>query len=131
MAAQLCASDALDRVQVVTWAPTTTPRRRARGFDHAELLARGVARSVLLPARAALRRRPGPPQTGLSRRARRSGPCFDLLDARLPSGVLLVDDVATTGATVSAAAAALRSGGAHFVVVSTAARTPRSQCHAA
>jgi len=39
--------------------------------------------------------------------------------------VLVVDDVATTGATLAAAAAALRAGGASGVGAATVARTPR------
>src|SRR4051812_40148968 len=51
-------------VDVVTWAPTTSVRRRARGFDHAELLARRTAARCGLPCRGLLQRLPGPPQTG-------------------------------------------------------------------
>src|SRR5947209_14254459 len=36
-------------VDLVTWVPTTAERRRARGFDQAELLARGIARREHLP----------------------------------------------------------------------------------
>lgn len=108
---------------VVTWAPTTAVRRRARGFDHAELLARAVARHLDRPCRSLLDRRAGPPQTGRPLAERRVGPC---LEARSPvSGhVLVVDDVITSGATCAAAAAALRAAGAARVTVLAAARTP-------
>jgi predicted amidophosphoribosyltransferase len=108
---------------VVTWVPTTPSRRRARGFDHAELLARGVARRLTRPAREQLRRAEGPPQTGLPGAARRCGPPIAVRRSAPPE-VLLVDDVATTGASLAAAAAALRSAGAVRVVALTAARTP-------
>src|SRR5438552_3530764 len=41
-------------VDVVTWAPTTDARRRQRGFDQAEMLARAVASARGLPARSLL-----------------------------------------------------------------------------
>ncbi|MDQ4089053.1 MAG: hypothetical protein M3163_01930, partial [Actinomycetota bacterium] len=47
----------------------------------------------------------------------------------VPTSVLLVDDVVTTGATVSAAAAALRAGGAFEVHVLAAARTSPRRVH--
>lgn len=110
---------------VVTWAPTTRARRRARGFDHAALLAQGVARRLDLPVRRLLARTEGHAQTGLAAAARREGPRFVAsAPPRHASGVLVVDDVATTGATLAAAAHALRSGGFATVHALTAARTP-------
>jgi predicted amidophosphoribosyltransferase len=110
-------------VAAVTWAPTTPVRRRARGFDPAELLARAVARRLGVRCAGLLDRRPGPPQTGLPAAARRRGPSFVARRAA-PASVLVVDDIATTGATLSAAAVALRGAGARAVVAVTAARTP-------
>ena len=112
-------------VDVVTWAPTTAGRRRERGFDQAELLARGVAGRLRLPRRRLLERAPGPAQTGRTLAERRRGPRF-ACRRRLPGwSVLVVDDVVTSGATASAAAGALRDAGAASVVVLAAARTPR------
>src|SRR5688572_21834031 len=115
-------------VDAVTWAPTTPARRRRRGFDHAELLASAVARALGLPVVAALRRRPGPPQTGLPSAARRAGPAF-LARAPVPTRLLLVDDVATTGATLAAAARTLRAAGGRRILAATAARTPPRRSH--
>ncbi len=109
---------------MVTWAPTTPRHRRARGFDHAELLARAVGRQARLPTRALLTRLPGPPQTGARRAERRAGPRFRARPDVAGLGVLLVDDVVTTGATLTAAAGALRRGGARGIVGVAAARTP-------
>lgn len=112
-------------VDVVTWAPTAAARRRGRGFDQAQLLARAVARRLGRPCRRVLRRRAGSAcQTGRTLAERRRGPAFDVL-CPAAGRVLLVDDVVTSGATVSAAAAALRTGGAVSVAVVVAARTPR------
>jgi predicted amidophosphoribosyltransferase len=100
--------DSLEVVAVVP-VPTTAARRRQRGFDHAGLLAGEVARLLGTPCRDLLRRLPGPPQTGLGAAERRAGPRFSPAD-RPPSGaLLLVDDVVTTGATLTRAAATLRA----------------------
>jgi ComF family protein len=117
---------------VVTWAPTSVERRRARGFDQAELLARRIARELGLPAPALLRRANGPPQTGRHAAERHLGPSFAFAatprlrsrHAVVPASVLLVDDVVTTGATLTSAARALRQAGVTTVVGLAAARTP-------
>jgi len=111
-------------IDAVTWVPTTRVRRRDRGFDQAELLARGVARQLHVPCRPLLARAHGPPQTGRSGSERRVGPVLAARRARMPSHVLLVDDVITTGTTVSVAARTLRAAGVHRISVLAAARTP-------
>ena len=110
-------------LHAVTWAPTTSARRRERGFDQAELLARAVARRLGLPCLRLLRRLPGPAQTGQDLNERRRGPLFTARRP-CPARVLLVDDVVTTGATAAAAARALREAGATEVRLLAAARTP-------
>ncbi|HYZ99466.1 MAG TPA: hypothetical protein VE575_11990, partial [Acidimicrobiales bacterium] len=84
---------------VVTWAPTSERRRRARGFDQAELLAAAVARRWGVPCRRLLTRSSAsPPQTGLSLAARRRGPTFAGAPGAIDAGAaILVDDVVTTG----------------------------------
>jgi predicted amidophosphoribosyltransferase len=109
---------------VVTWAPTTVERRRTRGFDHAELLARAVARRLGRPCRPLLRREPGPAQTGRLLAERHAEPPRLSARTAVAGRVLVVDDVVTSGATCSAAAAALRDAGASVVDVVAAARTP-------
>ena len=117
-------------VEVVSWIPTTPARRRQRGFDHAEVLARAVARRIGRPCRPLLRRLPGPAQTGLSLAARRAGPAF-VAPCSSPLSVLLVDDVVTTGATATGAARMLRAAGASRVELVSAARTPPRGVHSA
>ncbi len=116
------------RTVVVTWAPTTPARRRERGFDQAELLARAVARRIKLRPRRLLVRRAGQTQTGRGGAERRhDSPVFALASRSVPRSILLIDDVVTTGSTLAAAAAALRRGGADVVVGLVAAATPRPQ----
>ena len=99
--------------------PLHRARAAARGYDQAFLLARAVATQTGLPLRPALHRiRSGRPQVELDRVARAAnirgafvGEAGSLRGLR----VALVDDVATTGATLMDAAAAARAAGARNV----------------
>jgi len=105
--------------------PAHPGRRRARGFDPAELLARALARKIGLPlARPLWRSAKAQRQLGASRDERRAGGRLGF-EARGPAPrmAILVDDVHTTGATLSACAAALKEAGARRVVAITWART--------
>jgi predicted amidophosphoribosyltransferase len=114
------------RPDVVTWLPTTTARARRRGYDQAELLARAVAMRLGVPSRRLLARRSGPPQTGRALSDRLLGP--ELTGLRSAAGlvVLLVDDVVTSGASMTAGARALRQAGAREIHGIAAAHTPRT-----
>jgi len=120
------ATAAAPGVETVTWVPTSAARARERGFDQAALLAREVAARLGLPCRRLLRRVGGPPQTGRSLAERQVGPLLVSV-VPVPAGdVLLVDDVVTTGSTMSAAGRALRTAGAARVFGVAAAATPRT-----
>lgn len=114
-------------LDVVTWAPTSPARRRQRGFDQAELIARAVAAHLGLPCRRLLERDGSAArQTGRGRRDRidpASRPRFRA-HPRTAGRVLVVDDVVTTGATLTSAEQALRSAGARGVVKAAVAATP-------
>ncbi len=100
---------------------------RRRGFNPAAVLARALARAkhARVSPRALVRLRDGPSQTGLDRRARRQNVAHAFrARIRVPPRVWLVDDVATTGATLEEAARVLRRAGAREVVALCVARTP-------
>ncbi len=100
---------------LVTFVPTAGRRRRQRGYDQAQLLAKAVARRLGRPCRPLLKRQGQARQVGATRKQRLiqaqksysyAGP--DLTDQQ----VLLVDDVISTGATVTACADLLLANGA-------------------
>lgn len=113
---------------LVTAVPLLGRRRRVRGYNQSETLGRGVAAALALPfdGRALRRTRASPPQaraaTPEERRRNVEGAfCADA--ARVAQRrVLLVDDVATTGATLDACARALKDAGAREVWCLTWAR---------
>lgn len=100
----------------VTWVPSTRRARRRRGAEIPQLLAGPGAVPLLRRIRA------GPDQTTLSAAERRLAPSGAFqARAPVPSRVVLVDDIRTTGATAIAAASALRQAGAREVLVVTLA----------
>lgn len=102
--------------------PTAPLRSLRRGFDPAAEIAAALSRRSGVPHRSCLVRAGGGRQVG-RRRAERIGhpprirPC-----GQVPPSVLLVDDVLTTGATLTACAQALRNAGAKRVCAVTFTR---------
>ena len=104
------------RATVVTWVPGRARDIRRRGFDHAEVLARLVARDLGLDcAGLLLRRGRQEDQTQLTapQRARNLRGAFVAHSG--PAEVLIVDDVVTTGSTLTSSGRALRAAGARSV----------------
>ena len=93
--------------------PTAAVRVRQRGYDQAALLAHALAKKRGLAYASVLNRRHNMRQLGASRVARRAQ-ASQMFTAQSVRGkkVLLVDDVCTTGATLQAAAVALKKAGA-------------------
>jgi ComF family protein len=116
--------------------PLHTSKRRERGFNQAELIARQALKELALPhaqlASDVLQRtRPTVSQIGLTRPQRRENirGAFRVAHPTKLSGrdILLVDDVMTTGTTASECARILRKAGAQRVWVATVARTLKNQ----
>jgi len=123
-------TEALDRTgwplpDAVTAAPMAPARRLRRGYNQAELLGREVAGNIGSRYRPLLRRTNSRRQTGRSRAERLAMPA-GAFAARgpMPAEILLVDDVFTTGATMTGCTRALLRAGATRVRVLTLARTP-------
>jgi predicted amidophosphoribosyltransferase len=102
--------------------PTARLRTVARGFDPATEIAVALAARTGLPSRPCLVRIGGSRQLGKRRAQRVAHPPLIRPGAEVPRSALLVDDVLTTGATLSACARALRSAGAIRVVAITFSR---------
>ena len=107
--------------------PLHAKRRRERGYNQSELLAKALARQIAVPVHAGLIRvRSTLPQVGFthSERTENVRKAFRCPRPRQVSKkrILLIDDVMTTGATVASAARALLDDGALRVSVLTVAR---------
>ena len=127
-------TDAVRALDVAVPVPLHPRRLRRRGYNQATLLARvalryGARTRPRLHCGLLRRVRDTPPQVTLAThgadRRRNVENAFGAADAVRGKRVLLVDDVATTGATASACAAALLSRGAAAVHLLTLARAVR------
>lgn len=118
------------RVDVIVPVPLHWRRKIWRGFNQAEALARPVARRLQAPVVNALRKtrytESQAQSTPSTRRSQLTG-AFVLADRQAVEGrhVLLIDDVLTTGSTVTACSRLLRSAGAKTITALTLARVDR------
>ena len=107
--------------------PLHPARLRQRGFNQAELLSRELRRRLVLdePPGVLIRTRETPPQVGHDRRWRLENVCgaFEWKGPPLAGeSMFVIDDVATTGATLDACASALRAAGSGPVTGVSVAR---------
>jgi predicted amidophosphoribosyltransferase len=102
--------------------PTAPLRTALRGFDPAAEIAAALAQRTGLALQPCLSRRGGGRQVGKRRAARIGHPPLIHARGKVPASVLLIDDVLTTGSTLSASARALRQAGSIRVAAITFSR---------
>lgn len=111
--------------------PLHRARQQQRHFNQAEEIAREIGKHTGLPVRSVLqRKRPTHTQTSLHRHQRmenlkdafRLNKTGEKLLAHPPGGVILVDDVLTTGSTINACAKVLRKAGFVHIAAVTVMR---------
>lgn len=113
------ALESLDENTILCPIPTAHARIRERGFDHAKLISQNLSQILKIKSLPVLHRHTNRRQLGSSRKARfkQMESEFEVIHASFirDKNILLVDDVMTTGATLTAAAKALRKAGASSV----------------
>lgn len=118
------------KYDLLTWVPVSRERKRERGYDQAELLCRAVGKTLGMEPCVTLEKTVhNPAQSGLSDAAQRKENTKGVYRAISPEGVrgkriLLIDDIVTTGATLSECVRVLKEAGAARVVCAALA-TPR------
>lgn len=125
---QLC-----EPVEWITWVPVSKQRLRERGYDQAQLLAQAVGKEMGLPVFCTLEKTlDNHAQSSLaSAEARRANVlgAYQAVKPELWRGkrLLLIDDVVTTGATLSECSRVLLTAGAAHVVAATMAAAPNKK----
>lgn len=124
-----CAKDHWSELpDLVTWVPLSAKRLRKRGYDQSELLARKVGEVLKLPVQPTLVKvRHTDPQSRLEEESARRANALGAYSVRTDwdgagKRILLVDDVVTSGATLSECARVLLSSGAEEIYCLTLAQ---------
>lgn len=118
---------------IVTWVPISRKRLRKRGYDQAELLARSACRLWdTKPVRLLEKTVDTPAQSGIhdtaARRANVLG-VYESVGDVAGKRVLLIDDICTTGATLTECIRVLEEAGAEQVVCAAVALTRHGNVH--
>lgn len=125
--ARCAAEEFSGRFDAVTWVPVSEKRLRKRGFDQSQLLAASLCVDWHVAPRQTLRKiADNPAQSGIQESAARRANVLGVYEAVCPGEIaahrwLLVDDVCTTGATLSECVRVLKEAGAPEVVCLTLA----------
>ena len=123
--AAACAQLPLEEIDAVTWVPVSRRRRRRRGYDQAQLLAKALGSELAKPCLSTLTKvRDNRAQSSLETAEARRANVLGVYGAKEPAAgkkLLLVDDIVTTGATSSEAARTLLTAGASAVYLAAVA----------
>lgn len=117
----------------VTWVPVSRKRLRRRGYDQAELLARSACRLwETQPVRLLEKTADNPAQSGIRDAAARRANVLGVYEAVgdvTGKRVLLIDDICTSGATLTECVRVLENAGAERVVCVAAALARKENVH--
>lgn len=127
LVARCAAEEFSGAFDTVTWVPVSEKRLRKRGFDQAELLARAACRCWdTKPVRLLKKTVDNPAQSGLTDAAARRANVLGVYEAVSPEQIqgkriLLVDDICTTGETLTECVRVLKDAGAADVMCAAVA----------
>lgn len=114
---------------ILTWVPLSRWRLYRRGYDQCKLLAKAMGLELgITPVSTLRKRRHTPPQSGIRDAAARKANVLGAYKVKDPGAIagkkiLLLDDIITTGATVSECARVLLTAGAKEVTCAAVAAT--------
>ncbi|MBQ5778233.1 MAG: ComF family protein [Oscillospiraceae bacterium] len=117
-----------DGYDVISWVPLSKKRLRSRGYDQARLLAEEVSKRLGTQAvRTLIKSRDTAPQSRQPDASKRTANVLGAYETASfdPTGkrIVLIDDILTTGSTVSECARILKTAGADKVYIVTVAKT--------
>ncbi len=130
--AKVIKEDEKFQADFITWVPVSTWRLYKRGFDQSKLLAKALGKELGLPVIPTLRKTQNNRKQSMmkdvsARRANVVGVYKIINDEKIFfKRVLLVDDILTTGATLSEAARMLKTAGVSAISVAVIAKTKKS-----
>ena len=122
-----CIDESQISCDIITWVPLSRKRLRKRGYDQARILAEETAKSLGIPCVRLLDKRVDTkPQSGITSAEKRKKNASGVYVCCAPEAardkrVLLVDDIVTTGATLSECAAMLKKAGCAGIYAAAAA----------
>ena len=131
--AQKLRQTGMDKADALVWVPISRLRKWRRGFDQVELLAQNLSRELDIPALPVLKKvRHTPPQSRLKYAAQRRANvlgAYAVTDPQTVRGkrLLLLDDILTTGATVTECARVLTQAGPVQILCATMAVAPHDK----